>query len=75
MLFWLRYFQRDGIYRRLSFAAVKEGEPDSFFTAWMLLPESERTPLDAELRDIFEMSCEKGFRAILDQAPVSRHLR
>ena len=25
-------------------------------------------PLDAEFRDIFELSCEKGFRAIIDEA-------
>jgi hypothetical protein len=27
-----------------------------------------RNAMDAEFRDIFEMSCEKGFRAIIDEA-------
>lgn len=32
------------------------------------LPDSRRNTMDAECRDIFELSCEKGFRAIIDEA-------
>lgn len=32
------------------------------------MPEKQRNAMDAEFRDIFEMSCEKGFQAIIDEA-------
>ena len=36
--------------------------------AWLALPEDRRQGLDAEFQEIFEMSCEKGTWAILDEA-------
>ena len=36
--------------------------------AWLALPEDRRQGLEAEFREIFEMSCEKGTWAILDEA-------
>jgi hypothetical protein len=44
--------------------------PRSFdlFAAWLTLLDDKRKGMDAEFRNIFEMSCEKGFRAILDEA-------
>ena len=36
--------------------------------AWLDLPEDRRQGLDAEFQEIFEMSCEKGTWAILDEA-------
>ena len=36
--------------------------------AWLALPEERRQGLEAEFREIFEMSCEKGTWAILDEA-------
>ena len=62
------YFQGRGLFADLDFAAMKEGKPDELFAAWLYLPEERRNPMDAEFRDIFEMSCEKGFRAIIDEA-------
>lgn len=62
------YFHERGFFRDLDFAAMKEGSPDALFAAWLGLPDSERNTMDAEFRNIFEMSCEKGFRAILDEA-------
>ena len=47
---------------------MKEGKPDELFAAWLTLPEAQRHVMDAEFRDIFDMSCEKGFRAIIDEA-------
>jgi hypothetical protein len=63
-----RYFQGRGLFESLDFAAMKEAQPDELFTAWLKLPDGQRNTMDAELHDIFEMSCEKGFRAILDEA-------
>ena len=36
--------------------------------AWLALPEARRQGLEAEFQEIFEMSCEKGTWAILDEA-------
>ena len=63
-----RYFQGQGLFGDLDFAAMKEGKPDELFAAWLALPDNQRNAMDAEFRDIFEMSCEKGFRAIIDEA-------
>lgn len=62
-----RYFQGRELFGELDFSAMKEGKPDELFGAWMYLPEGKRNEMDAEFRDIFEMSCEKGFRAIIDE--------
>lgn len=63
-----RYFQGRGLFDGMDFPAMKEGKPDALFGAWMYLREGQRNEMDAEFRDIFEMSCEKGFRAIIDEA-------
>lgn len=63
-----RYFQGQGLFSDIDFAAMKEGKPDKLFAAWLDLPDEQRNVIDAEFRDIFEMSCEKGFRAIIDEA-------
>ncbi|MFZ2302418.1 MAG: hypothetical protein WAW10_11200 [Gallionella sp.] len=63
-----RYFQARGLFNDLDFAAMKEGKPDELFAAWLTLMEGQRNAMDAEFRDIFEMSCEKGFRAVIDEA-------
>jgi len=63
-----RYFQARGLFNDLDFSAMKEGKPDELFAAWLTLMEGQRNAMDAEFRDIFEMSCEKGFRAIIDEA-------
>jgi hypothetical protein len=62
-----RYFEERGLFGELDFSAMKEGKPDALFDAWLSLPEDQRHTMDAELRDIFEMSCEKGFHAIVDE--------
>ena len=62
------YFQGRGLFGDLDFAALKEAHPEELFTAWLVLPESERNAMDSQFREIFAMGCEKGFRAILDDA-------
>lgn len=63
-----RYFTERGLFGDLDFSAMKETKPDALFEAWLALPEDQRKPMDAEFQDIFELSCEKGFRAIIDEA-------
>jgi hypothetical protein len=63
-----RYFQARGVVGDIDFSRMKETKPDELFAAWLYLPDSQRNELDAEFRDVFEVSCEKGFRAIIDEA-------
>ena len=63
-----RYIAARGVLAGLDFAAMKETQPDTLFAAWLELPDGQRNAMDAEFREIFTMSCESGFRAILDEA-------
>lgn len=63
-----RYFQEQGLLADFDFAAMKESKPDQLFDAWLDIPDEKRHKMDAEFQDIFELSCEKGFRAIMDEA-------
>lgn len=63
-----RFFQERDLLMEFDFTGMPDSKPDALFAAWFELPEYLRHQLDAEFRDIFEMSCEKGFRAIIDEA-------
>lgn len=63
-----RYFAGRAVFGEFDLAAMSETRHDELFAAWLALPEAQRNAMDAEFRDIFEMSCEKGCRAILDEA-------
>ena len=63
-----RYFHAHGVFGDLDFAAMKETQPDELFAPWLGLADTQHHEMDAELRDISELSCEKGFRAIIDEA-------
>ena len=63
-----RYFQGRGVLADLDFAAMKEAQPDKLFEAWLELPDGQRNTMDAEFREIFAMSCDKGFLATLNEA-------
>jgi len=63
-----RYFQGQGVFGELDFVTMAETKTEALFGAWLALTEGQRNAMDAEFRDVFELSCEKGFRAILDEA-------
>jgi hypothetical protein len=63
-----RYFGARELFDDLDFAAMKEARPDELFAAWLELPDVHRKEMDTDFRDIFELSCEKGFAAIRDEA-------
>jgi len=63
-----RFFKQKGLFVDVDFSQLKETQTDELFAAWLYLPEDQRGKLDVELREIFEQSCEKGFKAILDEA-------
>ena len=59
------YFEARGVLAELDFSAIK---PEELFAAWLELPESQRKTMDADLREIHALSCEKGWCAIRDEA-------
>ncbi len=63
-----RYFKSRGRFGDVDFERLEETQPQGLFTAWLSLDDADRHAMDAEFREIFELSCEKGFRAILDEA-------
>lgn len=63
-----RYFHEQNLFKELDFTAMKEGNPAALFEAWLLLPDNQRNAMDTVFHEIFVMSCEKGFTAIIDEA-------
>ena len=63
-----RYFKDRELFDELDFSAMKETKPDELFGAWLKLPDDQRNTMDAEFQEIFEMSCQKGFLAVIDEA-------
>jgi hypothetical protein len=63
-----RYFQERGLFGGMDFAIMKETKPDELLTAWLEIPGDQRNAMDAEFQDIFELSCEQGTKAIIDEA-------
>lgn len=63
-----RYFHARNRFLDLDFLAMKETNPHELFNAWLALPDVQRNEMDAEFQEIFELSCEKGFLAIIDEA-------
>jgi len=61
-------FPGPGLVRRTGFRRHEGNQPDELFAAWLLVPDSKRNEMDTEFRVIFELSCEKGFAAIRDEA-------
>ncbi|MDP3663644.1 MAG: hypothetical protein U1D41_05120 [Nitrosomonas sp.] len=63
-----RYFHEQNLFKDLDFTAMKEGNPAALFEAWLLLPDNQRYAMDTVFCEIFEMRCEKGSTAIIDEA-------
>ncbi len=62
-----RFFHQQKLFETLDFSAMKETKPDELFEAWLALPDKVRNGIDTVFQEIFEMSCEKGFMAIIDE--------
>ncbi len=63
-----RFFSKFNLFTELDFKGMKETKPDVLFEAWLLLPEKRRKEIDSILQEVFELSCEKGSLAIIDEA-------
>lgn len=63
-----RYFASCAVLPEFDFAGMKETKIDALFDAWMTLAEGVRLKLEAELREIWDMSCAAGTQGMLDEA-------
>jgi hypothetical protein len=63
-----RYFNGQGVLADFDFSTLKEGNPQPLFDAWLTLPAEQRDRMDAEFQEIFALSCEKGTKALIDEA-------
>ncbi|HCC3245766.1 TPA: hypothetical protein JD771_002483 [Legionella pneumophila subsp. pneumophila] len=63
-----RYFHSCGLFLSLDFSSMKETKPDKLFNAWLQLEDTVRNEMETVFREIYEMSCRKGFQAIIDEA-------
>ena len=64
----MRFFQgREGC-GGLDFSGTGKAKQAEQFSAWLCLLDTQRSAIEAEFREIFERSCEQGFRAILHEA-------
>ncbi|MEJ1388536.1 MAG: hypothetical protein RPU12_11565 [Candidatus Sedimenticola sp. (ex Thyasira tokunagai)] len=63
-----RYFAESDLFGDLDIVAMKETKPEALFDAWLGLDDEQRKPIEALFREIFDMSCPKGFQAIIDEA-------
>jgi len=43
-----RYFTERGLFSDLDLSALKETKPDALFEAWLVLPEDQPKPMDAQ---------------------------
>ncbi len=63
-----RYFKEHKCLLDFNFTLLKENKPDNLFEAWLTLDTSIKQELDTDFQDIFNLSCEKGIKAIIDEA-------
>jgi hypothetical protein len=62
------YFARKDLLRDIDFDKLGETEIDTIAQAMEALPEKQRNNIEAELRQINEMACEKGILVLIEEA-------
>lgn len=63
-----RYFREKGQGAIAELVDAENNSAKNLFDAWLRIPDEPRKEMDAEFGAIFELSCEKGFHAIRDEA-------
>ena len=63
-----RYFAARGVLKNFDFTAMKETKIEPLFEAWMAVPEAQRANMEVDMRELGDMSNEKGVKAIIDEA-------
>lgn len=55
-----RYFQGKPMVGRVGLCCHVRDTARRFFSPWLALPDTQRNTMDAEFRNIFDLSCENG---------------
>jgi hypothetical protein len=63
-----RYFASHELFGDVDFEKMSETKPDALLKAWNALSDEKRSTIEPQLREIFELACEKGVIAIRDEA-------
>ena len=63
-----RYFSDQGLFGDLDFTTIKETKADALFEVWLERPDDGRKLTNADFKGIFELSCERSFKTIIDEA-------
>lgn len=63
-----RYFHTRGVFAYMDVSTLKETAPEELMGAWHYLPDAQRGEMEADFREVFELSTENGFKAILEEA-------
>lgn len=64
-----RFFKERGLLPEFDFSTLKDAKTDDLFAALRELPDEQRQPIDAVFSDIFDLSSERGYKAIQSEAP------
>jgi hypothetical protein len=63
-----RYFRERECNVELDVTLPKAELQKAIWDAWLMLPDEQRKAIDSDFHEISGMSCESGFRAIIDEA-------
>ncbi|MGD1041496.1 MAG: hypothetical protein ABR913_00365 [Sedimentisphaerales bacterium] len=67
------YFHRKNLLGEIDFDTLGETEIDTIYAAMENLPDKERNSVEADFRQINEMSCEVGVRVLIEEAESVFH--
>ena len=67
------YFGRKGMLTDVRFDSLADTETDPIDQAINELPEKQRTEVEADFRQIFEMACSKGVQLLIEEAKMPYH--
>lgn len=63
-----QYFTSKGVLNEHDFSKVPEVEIEPIYQAWLSLPDNQRGEMESDFKEIDQLACESGIRAILDEA-------
>jgi hypothetical protein len=63
-----QYLKEKGVLEEIKFEKLTETKIESIYSAWLALPEKERSDMEKDFREIDFMATEGGTKAIIDEA-------
>jgi hypothetical protein len=63
-----QYFTSKGVLIKHDFSKVTEADIEPIYEAWLSLPDNQRGEMERDFKEIDQLACEGGIKAILDEA-------